>query len=440
MDLLTALLESPIAKTMAVVIGIIGGITAIFARAFPDPILTRKIALGALFIVGLFLTLSLFGWVGVAVFVILTTIIVIVLELARFIKRFKMMESWVEIARNGNALDASHTQSTSNNVEDPSSPSDSTCDPETVYAYSAARYGIGYRLLDVSCDVHYDGSAMIKRKVTVEAFSRMNSLETSLLIPETSGPGSWSEQNRLRVTSAPEQHYIVSAGVIKRIERKQFAQIVFAPELAEGKSLTFTMAEDLFPGIFAMGLSHKDLDKLNEKDYFGWNIDRPTRALHLKVYFPKRVRPRVFGTLVQYNLAFSGIQTAIYQYEEMKRLKDPILSETEEGRVVLALDVEYPMVGLMYILFWLPIPKKDEIPDDYTPYEIGLQNLVPQFDANHAEYTHVRDLEQRLIENITRSRDYSDSESLRTQRAEILRELDQLALSACKCSFQDLCR
>lgn len=308
------------------------------------------------------------------------------------------------------------------------------------YLYMAARYGVGYGLLDVSCDLRYDGSATIKRTVTVEAFSRMNDLETSLLIPEMAESGTWNEQSRVSVASRTEQPYIVSLGALKRVGNKQFAQIVFAPELAEGKSLTFTLTETLFSGIFAMGLSHKEVDKLGEKDYFGWNIDRPTRALRLSVYFPKRVKPKVFGTVVQYSLAFSDTQTARYQYEEQKRLQDPILSESEEGRYFLSLDVKYPMVGLMYILYWLPVAKKDEIPDDYTPYEIGLQNLLPQFDQNHAEYTLVHDLAQRLTENITRSRLYGDSASLRTERAEVLRELDKHSLSACKSSFQDLCR
>ena len=157
---------------------------------------------------------------------------------------------------------------------------------------------------------------------------------------------------------ATDQPYIVSLGALKRAGNKQFAQIVFAPELAEGKSLTFTVSEDLFPGIFAMGLSHRDVDKLNERDYFGWNIDRPTRALHLKVYFPKRVKPQKFGTLVQYSLAFSDTQTARYQYEEQKRLTAPVLSKSEEGRYFLSLDVKYPMVGLIYYIVLAPGSQK----------------------------------------------------------------------------------
>jgi len=319
------------------------------------------------------------------------------------------------------------------------SQSSQMAEQDMVYRSMAKRYGIGYDLLDVSCDLRYDGSATIKRKVTVEAFSRMNGLETSLLIPETFGPGAWGEQNRVNVASA-SQPYIVSLGTCKRVGNKQFAQIVFAPELAEGKSLVFTLTEDLFPGIFAMGLSHKDTEKLLEKDYFGWNIDRPTRALRLQVCFPKRVKPKVFGTLVQYSLAFSDTQTARYQYEEQKKINDPVLAESEGGRYVLSLDVEHPMVGLMYILFWLPISKRDEIPDDYSPFEIGLQNLLPEFGEHHAEQATVQLLAQQLTQNIAQSRLHGDSDLLKTERAKILEDLDKYARTACKYSFQDLCR
>jgi len=422
---------------MAVVIGIIGGITAIFARAFPNPVLVQRIALGALVIVGLFLMLSLFGWIGVLIALVFMIIFGLALILIIFIRQWKKIVSFMEKATNDSAI----TQCVDAPliVGQASTSPDSPCDPEKVYQYSAERYGIGYNLLDVSCDLRYDGSATIKRKVTVEAFSRMNGLETSLLIPETFEPGAWSEQNRVNVASA-SQPYIVSLGTYKRTGNKQFVQIVFAPELAERKSLVFTLTEDLFPGIFAMGLSHKDTDKLLEKDYFGWNIDRPTHALRLQVLFPKRVKPKVFGTLVQYSVAFSDIQTARYHYEEQKGLNDPVLSESENGRYSLSLDVKHPMVGLTYTLFWLPISKKDEIPDEYSPYEIGLQNLLAEFDEHHTERATVLHLAQWLTQNIAGARLHGDSDFFRTERAESLRKLDKYAFSACKCSFQDLCR
>lgn len=232
-------------------------------------------------------------------------------------------------------------------------------DGERAYRYMAAHYGIGYDRLEVSCLLQNDGSAIIRRELTVKAYSRIDGLETSLQIPETSKPRSWDESSHVRVESLTG-NYVVSLGPVTRREKIQFAQIRFAPELNPGRNLTFTLTEELFPGIFATGLSSTDVEKLNEKDYFGWNIDRPTRTLHLEVYFPEKIKPQVFGTLVQYNIAFSDTKTARYQYEEQKRLREPALGQSKDGKWVLALDIYYPMVGLMYILYWLPVPKEDK--------------------------------------------------------------------------------
>jgi hypothetical protein len=301
MSRLDAVFNSNAVKYTVLVIGVLAGLSTVFSRIFPDPKLTQAIAIMILAVV-------------IAFFLFLLAMRII---------------TW--------------------------------SDGEKTYKYSAKRYGIGYGSLEVSCILHLDGSAIIRRKLLVEAYSRINGLETSLFVPETSEPGSWNESINPRV-EADAKDYIVSLGSVKTIEKKQFAQIVFAPELNEGKTLTFAMEQDVFPGVFATALSEKDVNKLKEKDYFGWNIDRPTRSLHLRVYFPEKMKPTVFGTLVQYNIAFSDIETARYQYEEQKRLKEARLVESDEGKPVLKLDIDYPMVGLMYILYWLPVPRKNDSP------------------------------------------------------------------------------
>jgi hypothetical protein len=241
------------------------------------------------------------------------------------------------------------------------------------------------------------------------------------------------------------------------LEKKLFAEIAFSPELHEGTAAGFKMTEKLSPGLFAVGLSEKDLRKRcnPDKDYFGWNIDRPTRTLRLKVFFPEGVKPRVFGSEVRYAIAFSDTETARFQYEEQKRLQGPFLTGPERLSYILKLDVEYPMIGMIYILYWQPIPKREEIgiyqpstgmpkeglrpPDAYAHYEIGLQELLSRIRQDHPRYREVLVYQQRLIEKIVQSRLYGDTETLKAERAQVLDQLNELAQSVLGRPFYELC-
>ena len=292
-----SILQSPIVRGLALIIGVLAGLSAIFARIFPDPSLTRLIAYICLAAVVLFLVITL-------------------LE--------KLVRPESEIA----------------------------------YKYSAKRYGIGYGELTVTCTIRGGGSALIERQVTVEAYSRLSSLETSLLIPEPSTTGKKREfTSRPRIETTTD-HNVSIAKVIEQ-ERKQFAEITFSPELREDEIGGFKMTENIPPGVYAIDLSKEELEKRKTPyDYFGWNIDRPTRALHLRVYFPDGVKPKIYGSEVRYAPVMQDITTTRLQYEEQKHIMGPSLVGPEGGRYILQLDVGFPMIGLIYIVRWQPIPKR----------------------------------------------------------------------------------
>jgi len=229
---------------------------------------------------------------------------------------------------------------------------------ESAYKFFAKRYGIGYGEVKVSCTILGDGSASIERQVTVEAYSQLSSLETSLLIPEPSPSGKkrgFSSPPRIE----PTTDYSVSLVRVVERERKQFAEIAFSPELREDEIGGFKMTENIPPGVYAIDLSKEELEKRKTPyDYFGWNIDRPTRALHLRVYFPDGVKPKIYGSEVRYAPVMQDITTTRLQYEEQKHIMGPSLVGPEGGRYILQLDVGFPMIGLIYIVRWQPIPKR----------------------------------------------------------------------------------
>ena len=72
--------------------------------------------------------------------------------------------------------------------------------------------------------------------------------------------------------------------------------------------------------------------------------------------------------------------------------------------------------------------------------EHGLNALKMRLeDGDPDVYLRFMTFESRLLENIQEERDFGIGESLRNDRARIMRELNRLALTHCKVSFNDLC-
>lgn len=74
-----------------------------------------------------------------------------------------------------------------------------------------------------------------------------------------------------------------------------------------------------------------------------------------------------------------------------------------------------------------------------SAYENGLRTLKQEIGKHHACYGNLLVYEQRLQENIELSRRYGDTPTRTADRAQIIDELNALALSAVSTSFNDIC-
>ncbi len=81
-------------------------------------------------------------------------------------------------------------------------------------------------------------------------------------------------------------------------------------------------------------------------------------------------------------------------------------------------------------------PQPEE--DTFDGYERGLKRLLKELGPDHPRYLEALGFQQRLMENIGRVRQYGDKDSLESGRAEIIRYLNQLALSVLGRSFNDM--
>jgi hypothetical protein len=76
--------------------------------------------------------------------------------------------------------------------------------------------------------------------------------------------------------------------------------------------------------------------------------------------------------------------------------------------------------------------------DVYTPYETGLHALLERLGHDHPRYSDALVYQQRLTENIEAARRYGDTASRRAERAEIVDQLNALALETLGVSYTAL--
>jgi len=77
---------------------------------------------------------------------------------------------------------------------------------------------------------------------------------------------------------------------------------------------------------------------------------------------------------------------------------------------------------------------------NFSRYETGLDNLQAQLGQSHPRYGDFLVYQQRLMENITQVRRYGDTETRRAERAEIIDQLNTMALLVTGVSFNSYCK
>jgi hypothetical protein len=65
--------------------------------------------------------------------------------------------------------------------------------------------------------------------------------------------------------------------------------------------------------------------------------------------------------------------------------------------------------------------------DAYSSYETGLQLLLSRIARDDPRYLQAGVYQQRLVENITHSRQYGDNDTRKSERAEIVHRLNELS-------------
>jgi hypothetical protein len=76
--------------------------------------------------------------------------------------------------------------------------------------------------------------------------------------------------------------------------------------------------------------------------------------------------------------------------------------------------------------------------DEFTRYEIGLEELLRRLDKGHPRHTEALSLQSRLLENIDKVRRYGDTETRRAERAQITDRLNHLTFETLGTDFNSI--
>jgi WD40 repeat protein len=85
-------------------------------------------------------------------------------------------------------------------------------------------------------------------------------------------------------------------------------------------------------------------------------------------------------------------------------------------------------------------PRYKGIMDTFSVYERGLEELLERLDKSHSSYLEILTLQLRLMENITQTRRFGDTETRRAERAQTIEALNVLAMNTVGTSFNELCQ
>lgn len=226
---------------------------------------------------------------------------------------------------------------------------------DETYKYLTERYGMGNKSIEVQWIIGEDGSAIVRRYIELEAFSQVTTLETYLAIPENQEVENPRDISFGLVEAVSEIRKLNIKNIDGSSPSKLGLSLEIVPPLRKGDSLEYKLHEILEKSSYSVGLtSTQQRARKEQNDYCGWNINLPTRKLVLKVFLPETAKPKEHWAEVRY-ASPAGFPAKRLQLEETERFHDkPIISDREGKRLMLTLEVDHPVTGFIYLLYWKP--------------------------------------------------------------------------------------
>jgi uncharacterized protein YfkK (UPF0435 family) len=242
---------------------------------------------------------------------------------------------------------------------------------EPAYLYLARRFGLGIQSAQIECSINLDGSASSERTVVIEAYTKIEEIDTFMLFPDADDI--IAKLNIVNFSVLDDKKYfgkykigtdILAIKAKTKIEIFNSAsrmKIYFSPALEIGDRITYILKEEAIGSVFVLANPYdNDSPSIEETESFAWPIFQPTKFLKLAIDFPKYHGPNWYVGEAR-RASSTGLSYGPIICSELKRLNRPSLAgPDDEGHFRLRFDIEYPMMGLVYLLRWLPSYSKSK--------------------------------------------------------------------------------
>lgn len=232
--------------------------------------------------------------------------------------------------------------------------------PNNSYHLYTTGFGSGHDLAQFSCEIGNKGEAIVKRHIQISATTKISELDTFLMFPNPKdGEGNLKSVDVRCLSPGKDIH----AKVSQETTADQLIQYLeFDPPLENGDSIIYEIVEEAEDQVFMMGqditITANSQDSTLQ-EFFGWSIYRPTRRLELKVTFPKNEVPIDYDTEVR-RADTTGFGREIIETEPRNQLNTPQMTGPYGDRHTLSWEVDFPMMGLVYMLRWRPNRSGDD--------------------------------------------------------------------------------
>jgi hypothetical protein len=217
-------------------------------------------------------------------------------------------------------------------------------DDEDIYRITAEKYGFGYNRGVLTCVIDGDGNAAFVREMQIEAHTTVEEMNFYLIFPESTDV---SEEP----IAPPEVESLTPGYSLKPDARstnnRYYTRFEIEPPLPSGKTLEYIFTERTRKPLYA-----PDKSKIGTTpwDYYAWDITRPTKRLEVLVTFPVGFRPDRPAHDVWYSIGQSQTRNPA----EYNRVRPFLKSEKIGALETLKLSVDYPVLGLTYVIRWEP--------------------------------------------------------------------------------------
>jgi hypothetical protein len=211
----------------------------------------------------------------------------------------------------------------------------------------AHRYGFEYKQLDVRGVLKVDGSMELTRYVVLTTRSALTNITFYLraFMPPDGSTGIIDFEKidppDIEMTAKPVENPSVGGAT---------ARVDFGPPLVPGDTAIYRTTERFAPGSFATTADRLASSRF-EHEFLSWSVGRPTRHLLFRVSIPNSLDPVECRHDVWYGLEHElGSERHRAEWHRLEgcfSVIDPGLNYT-----VLQLEVDYPIVGLRYVLKW----------------------------------------------------------------------------------------